>query len=256
LNERSQARRNPAAPNGALEPAAESMAQGIADYRIAPFSGVAANRRDNQAIMARARMLNPNYDANNYAAAQRVENDAVTGRTGAAANALNATMGHLDLLNEAAKALQNGDTLTLNRLAKLTGAPPGPAAGAVYQGIVHRLAPEVARQYAAGGGTNSEGMLGEPDLDARLGFDRVRQSLGTGAQLVESKLKALQDQYDRGTFGRGRRVLMSDAAENARQRLAPQRVFPAAKVHEYAVEHQISDEVAKAALQHMGYTIR
>jgi hypothetical protein len=72
LNERSQARRNPAEPNGALEPAAESMAQGIADYRVAPFSGVAANRRDNQAIMARARMLNPNYDANNYAAAQRI----------------------------------------------------------------------------------------------------------------------------------------------------------------------------------------
>jgi hypothetical protein len=99
-----------------------------------------------------------------------------------------------------------------------------------YNAIVHRLAPEITSAYVASGGTSGERGTNEGDFGAALGGKQIKANIGVSAQLADSKIKALQDQYARGTYNRGTQKLISDEAEQARQRLAAQSPINSAKV--------------------------
>ena len=146
----------------------------------------------------------------------------MTGKIGTSANALNTMMGHLSILDQAAAALKNGDIQGINKIANFIGAQTGSTAQTTYDTIVHRLGPEVTKAYVASGGSVGERGTNEADFSRNLGPDQIKANIGVSAQLADSKIKALQAQYDRGTYGRGGQKLISDEAEQARQRLAGQ----------------------------------
>ena len=205
-------------PDGTPDP----VAAAIANYQQPPLSSFAMARPGGRALMAAVMKINPAYDAKNYVTAQRTENDAATGKIATSTRALNTMMGHLSTLNQAADALKNSDIQALNKLANGLGAQTGSSAPTVYDTIVHRLGPEVTKAYIAGGGTAEERGTNEKDFSRNLGPDQIKANIGVSAQLADSLIKALQDQYNGGTYGRGKRKLISDEAEAARQRLTGQ----------------------------------
>jgi hypothetical protein len=110
----------------------------------------------------------------------------------------------------------------LNKLANAIGAQTGSTPQTVYQTIVHRLGPEVTKAYLASGGSVGERGTNEEDFSPNLSPDQIKQNIGISAYLADSKIKANQDQYNRGTYGRGKQKLISDDAEAARQALVKQ----------------------------------
>lgn len=200
-----------------------SLAQSVANYEI-PFSQAVARLpgASREAIMQQIKAINPKFQESQYPVAQRTEQDAVTGKIGTQANALNTMMGHLNVLNSAADALKNHDVNALNHLANFLGAQTGNSAITAYRTIVHRLGPEIGKAYVAGGGTAGERGTNEEDFADSLGPDQLKGNVGISAMLADSKINALQDQYKRGTYGRGQQQLISDEAQQARQALAKQ----------------------------------
>jgi|HubBroStandDraft_4_1064222.scaffolds.fasta_scaffold09772_2 hypothetical protein len=200
-----------------------ATAKAVADYRT-PYSQAVARlpgaQRDQmlQQVMA----VNPDFHAEYYDNFNKTEKDATTGKIGTTSNALNTMVGHLAVLNKAADALKNNDVQALNKLANFFGAQTGSTPITVYNTIVHRLAPEVTKAYIAGGGSVGERGTNESDFDAKLGPDQIKQNIGVSALLADSKLKANQEQYNRGTYGRGKQQLLSPESETARQQLVQQ----------------------------------
>lgn len=211
------------APAGGGEVKHSATATMIANYQSPERTALARvpyGRRE--AIKQEVLQMNPEYHAEYFDNFNRTERDATTGKIGTSANALNTMMGHLAVLNTAAEALKNGDVTFINKIANKFGMATGATAPAVYNTIVHRLGPEVTKAYLAAGGSVGERGTNEADFDSSLGPDQIKQNIGVSALLADSKIKALQDQYQRGTYGKGKQKLMSDEAEAARQSLTRQ----------------------------------
>lgn len=207
---------------GAGSEATGTVANAIANYQQAPLSSFAMSKPQGQALMAEVMKANPDYHSQYYQTFQKTENDATTGKIGTSSNALNTMMGHLSVLNTASEALKNGNIQALNKLANLVGTQTGNNAQTTYDTIVHRLGPEVTKAYLASGGTVGERGTNEEDFASKLGPAQIKANIGVSAQLAASKIKALQDQYSRGTYGRGKQKLISDEADQARQTLTKQ----------------------------------
>ena len=201
--------------------ALSQTAQDIANYRV-PFSQAVSRlpAAARESIMQQVRQINPNFQAAQYDVAKKTEEDATSGKIAKSANALNTMMGHLDVLDRAAEALKNGNIQLLNRIANGIGVQAGKSAKTVYDTIVHRVGPEVTTAYLSAGGTEGERGTNEEDFSSKQSPEQIHANIAVSAQLAESKIKALQDQYNRGTYGRGSQKLISDEAETTRQRLA------------------------------------
>ena len=91
-----------------------------------------------------------------------------------------------------------------------TGATPV----TTFNTIVHRVGPEIGKAYVAGGGTAGERGTNEEDFNPDKGPDQLMQALGISASLADSKIKALQKQYQDGKI-----KLLTDEAEGIRQHL-------------------------------------
>ena len=197
-----------------------TMAQMVANYRV-PLNTVLARTplqaRDN--LMGQIKAINPQFQAQYYQTFQKTENDAATGDLGKSSKALNTMTGHLQVLKNASDAFGGGNIPVLNKIAQSIGVQFGSDAKTTYDAIVHRLAPEVAKAYVAGGGTSGERGTNESDFASSLGQDQRNSNIGISAYLADSLIKANQDQYNRGTYGRGQQKLISDEAEAARQQL-------------------------------------
>ena len=197
----------------------DALAQGIADYRIAPLAGFALARPSGQAVMARVAQLNPKYRAEYYNNFNKTESDATTGKIGTSANAINTAMGHLGVLSNASDALASSNLPALNAIANWAGVQTGQDPVTTYNTIVHRLGPEITKAYLASGGSLGERGTNEADFDPKLSPAQRKANIGASALLFGSKIDALNQQYQRGTYGLGKQQLISPEAEKTRQQL-------------------------------------
>lgn len=195
-------------------------AEMIANYQTAPLSGYTMRTPEGRKIMAEVKAINPDYHAQYFDTFRKTEMDATTGRIATSANALDTMMGHLSVLDQAAQALHNSDLQALNKIANFFNVQTGKTAVSTYQAILHRLGPEITRAYVASGGSIGERNTNEEDFAVSAGPKQIRNNIAESARLADSKIKALQDQYNRGTYGRGKQKLISEEAEATRQRLA------------------------------------
>jgi len=183
-----------------------SVAQGIADYRLAPPS---LARGANKAVMAKVLELNPSYDGTFFPTAQKTQNAFTSGTPAKSVNAINTALSHLGTLSEASEALRNNDIKVLNRIANTFGEQVGKDPVTTYKTIVHRVGPELVTAYVGAGGGQGERALAEKDFDPANGPDQLKSNIAISAKLLESKAGALQKQYSDGTQGRGKLNLLS-----------------------------------------------
>ena len=206
-----------AAANG--EPSAG--VQMVADYQI-PLNQLLSRTPPaaRNMILDQVKKVNPSFQESQYAVAQKTEQDSVTGKIGTTSNAQNTALTHMGTLYEAALALKNGDIQILNRLANAWGVQTGKTAKTTYDAIVHKVGPELASAYIAGGGAVGERGATEKDFDSSMGADQILKNIGISAELLKGKIKANQQQYERGTYGRGKQKLLSDEAQATLDRLS------------------------------------
>jgi hypothetical protein len=196
-----------------------NIAKAVANYQMPLSQAVGRGGPPARAaLLDQVLALNPQFQEQYYNTFQKTENAFTSGKESGQAQALNTMMGHLEVLDRAADALKNSDVPALNRIANFLGYQTGSTAQTTYNTIVSRLGAEVGKSY--GEGTGGERLSNAGDFSSDRTPDQLKQAIGTAALLADSKIKALQDQYTRGTYGRGQQKLITDEAEAARQRLA------------------------------------
>src|ERR1041384_1154049 len=121
--------------------------------------------------------------------------DYTSGPTGKSIEAMNTALGHLGELHDATEALKNGDLPILNRIANRYGEATGKDAPTVFKTIVHRVGPEIAKAYIAGGGTAEERTVTEKDFDPSLGAQQILSNIAISGKLFDSKINAAQNRW-------------------------------------------------------------
>lgn len=245
-------------PNG--EPSA--TAQMVADYQI-PFSQAASRlpAKDRDILNTQVRKLNPQFQASNFNTFQSTERAFTSGEPANKVRALNTMMGHLSTLDQAATLLDNGNLPALNKIANFWGVQSGKDPVTTFNAIVHRIGPEVTNAYIASGGTSAERGTNEQDFNANLGAKQIKSNIGVAAQLAGSLVNGLQDQYQRGTYGRGTQKLLTDEADGARQRLTAQspvrtNTVTMDQVNAYAKKHNITPAASRLKAESEGFTVK
>jgi hypothetical protein len=168
--------------------------QGILDYRqnMPPMSR--SNPR-NSMIQYWVNKLDPQYDASQFPARNKLIQNYTSGPQSKEINAINTAMGHVGVLGDALKALDNGDVKVINSIANKLGVQVGQTPAATVNLIVHRVGPELTSAYVQGGGGEADRGTTASDFDTSLGKDILKTNVGTTAKLLRSKIGSLENQY-------------------------------------------------------------
>lgn len=166
----------------------------IIDYRGAmPPSG--RNNPTNQAIRYWVNQLEPTYDESSFPARNKILQSYTSGPESKSINAINTALGHLGELGEAAKALDQNDIPLLHSIASKLGSATGGSAATVYQGILHRVGPEMTAAYVQGGGGEGERGANQADFDIGKGAKQITDNIAESAKLLRSKIGAQEKQW-------------------------------------------------------------
>ena len=131
----------------------ESQAQAIANYQAKPTTAGGAQGPYNQAVMARVRQLNPEYDETKWETAKKTRTAFTTGKQGDTVRSMNVAVDHLDTLQEAANALNNNNFTLFNRIANEYSRNTGSPVVTNFDGIKSIVGSEVAKAVSGAGGS-------------------------------------------------------------------------------------------------------
>jgi hypothetical protein len=134
----------------------EHIAQMIAQYRMAPYTGYRAQTGIGPQVMARVAEINPQYDATKYAAKQRAAVAFTSGRQGDAIRRFSVSFDHLDIMQKAADALQNGDVRTLNAVKQYVAAEMGYEGPIDFDFVKSIVGDEIANAVIGGVGASRD----------------------------------------------------------------------------------------------------
>jgi hypothetical protein len=130
----------------------EGVAKGIADYKMAPVTSWAMRSPFGQAVMAKVRELNPEYDQAKYNQRARGLIAFTTGRQGDSVRSFNTSIDHLEVMDDAVQALINGDAKLLNKVENWVQQQFGYAAPVDFNFVKNIVGGEISKAVVGGVG--------------------------------------------------------------------------------------------------------
>jgi len=184
----------------------KSLPQGMGDVVKAmaegrmPFPSAFAMRYPywQSAIQAMAHYQPENLNVAKYNVRLAVQKDFTSGKTATNITAINTAIGHMGTLNELVKAENNNDIATVNKIVNTIKTETGDPAINNAQEAAHAVASELMRVFRGVGASDTGVENFESKLDVNKGPQVIEGALQTGAQLLASRIGAIQDQWKRG----------------------------------------------------------
>jgi len=177
----------------------KDVAQGIASYRQAPYSGVAARSGAALKVMEQVYKLNPSYDATNWQARNRAITAFATGKQGDTIRSLHVANSHLDTLAELAGSIKNGDAKALNAIKNFAWNQLGYPEPASLDAARQIIAAEVIKAVSATGGGVKERLEAAAHIDKNASFESMMGAISTYRKLLDGQLNGFKSQYETAT---------------------------------------------------------
>lgn len=176
-----------------------TIARGIANYTINPLSLSTKGGHREQALADAAR-IDPTFDSVNYAARAKAVRDFATGKHGDTTRSLNVAIDHLGTLDEAAKALGNGDSKLINTVRNKWRDQVGSELPGNFAAVRSIVGDEVVKAVIGSGG----GALGDREeikhnIDAQKSPEALAGIIKQYKKLMAGQLHGIQQQYENTT---------------------------------------------------------
>lgn len=180
--------------------AAASIVKGMVDGRISPPSSFAMSKPYWQGLISKAAEYDPTFDQTTWAGRVGTRKDFMGGgKSAQGVTAINTALGHAGVVDEALTALNNGSIPMLNSLENWTLGAFGSARPTNANMAVDALASEARKVFAASGGGNlSELQEWQKNFPINGSPDQQKGAMRQFVNLLDSRLQALGDQYNRG----------------------------------------------------------
>lgn len=189
----------PVAGAGGMRAALQTQAAQIAAYNMPPPTGRAATSAQGVALMQMVGTLNPDYDATKYHEKNQAAAAFGAGKLGSQVRSISVAVDHLDLLGQAATALQNGNVQAFNSLGNSIAAATGNPAPTNFNALKQYVMDETAKAIIGGGG----GVGDRDKAGAIISQAQSPQQLSGAIQQVQGlmggQLQGLKRQYQDAT---------------------------------------------------------
>ncbi len=201
-----------------LNPQTASIVKMLAEGTFPTPSGTALKDPKLQQAMALAKRYDPSFDAVNYATRAATRKAFTSGTQSDQVNNLNAALGHLAELQTASDKLGNYGFTPANWAKNATKSVFGSSDMTDFNVAKNRVAPEVAGLYNKGGGTVSEIDRTLQDFGRDAAPNQNASAITETAKLIQSKLDALEHQYQQG-MGTKRVSILSPSSKQLLSKL-------------------------------------
>lgn len=190
--------RNDKALDG-VPPGAASIVKGMVDGRISPPTSFAMSKPYWQAMIAKAADYDPNFDQTTWAGRVATRKDFAAGQAAKGVTAINTALQHAGTLVGDFDALNNFSFTPLNSVVNSVESTFGDSRQTKAAQTVDALASEARKVFAASGGGNlTELQEWQKSFPLNGSPDQQHAALTGFVQLLDGRLQALADQYNRG----------------------------------------------------------
>ena len=203
-----------------LTPQQQTLVKGVANYSIDPNSLVSQRGRGKADLLGLVKQYDPNYDETQYGVKSDLRKSFTSGADAQNVQALNTVAHHLNLLDQANDALNNGNLQVLNQIANAYKVKAGgDSAPVVFGAIKNAVSGELGNVFKKSGATDPEiASIGSTISDS---FSKgiTKNVIGADVGLVQGRLKALQFKYENGMGKPADFKIISPEAEQTFNRL-------------------------------------
>jgi len=181
----------------------QPVVDAIGHYNQAPLTGNAMRDPRAQRIMAAVAKQYPQYNAQNYAAAQAASESFAGGPLGDRSRVLNVAINHLDTLKDVAAALGNKDIKAYNAARQEILMQGGSNIPTNFDTVHQIVANEVIKAVSnSGTGTQAERDELKDNISKASSFQQLAGSIDQAQKLLGGQLNGLATQYKGATMGR------------------------------------------------------
>lgn len=206
-------------PLAGLSPSDAALVKGIAEYRVLPSSlGRSSNRAE---LLARASMLNPDYNEAGAKGAYTYINDlskSGTTSAGGAVQSINTGLNHLGTLMRANSELPGTNFPLVNKAENALSTATGKTAATNWQQATYLFSQEMAKLVK--GGVANEGEVRDiiGQLDASKSPTQRAQAIQQAAEFMYGRIQAVEDRGDRvlGSMAPNVSLMTKEAQQNLR----------------------------------------
>jgi hypothetical protein len=182
-----------------LPATAQSLVKGMVDGRISPPSSFAASKPYWQNLIQMATTYDPTFDETSWTGRVATKKDFASGQSAKAVTALNTALSHAGTLVEDFDKLNNGSLPPVNWALNKVESTFGDARQGKAEQTVNALASEARKVFAASGGGNLTELQEWQHSFPLNGSPAQQKAALTGfVELLDGRLQALSDQYNRG----------------------------------------------------------
>lgn len=170
----------------------------LAEGRMQFPAGFALKSPYWQNMISMVSQYDPSFDAVNYNSRASTRRDFTSGQSSKNITALNTAIGHMGTLQQAADALGNSNTPAINYLVNQVRSATGDPRVNNFDLAKHAVANELMRVFRQVGASETETKAFEERLSSSSSPAQINEALKLGAELLHSRLDALNDTYQRG----------------------------------------------------------
>lgn len=181
----------------------ERMAKAISSYQIAPLASFALTRPGGPETMARTMELNPDYQESRYPEVNKAMSAFGSGKQGDIVRSLNVGVQHLDVLDQAATALANGNINAINSLKNTFQQQFGAPAPTTFDGLKQIVGTEIEKAVAGGIGASGDRERLQSALDRARSPAQLQAMTDGFRGLMAGQLVGLKQQYEEATGFKG-----------------------------------------------------
>lgn len=181
----------------------EVMAHAIASYQKAPLDNMASMKPGGPETMSRALEINPDYQEARYPEINKAMSAFGSGKQGDIIRSLNVGVQHLDVLDQAATALANGNVNAVNSLKNTFQQQFGSPAPTTFDGLKQIVGTEIEKAVAGGIGASGDRERLQAALDRARSPAQLQAMTDGFRGLMAGQLVGLKQQYEEATGFKG-----------------------------------------------------
>ena len=184
-----------------LDPRMASMVKATADG-LRPYpTGMAAKIPENQAIIRHLSMYEPNADANLFKVRGATQVDMAKGRMGQNVASFNTALGHMHDLYKQIDGLDNSSVPILNapmNAVRTRASDTTQAKFDTFDATASKVIAETEKAFKGTGATVDDMKHAREELNSNKSPAALKATVRKYLDLMESRIEALGDQYNRG----------------------------------------------------------
>jgi hypothetical protein len=177
----------------------DTVAKGIAEYRMAPLTSSVMRGPWGQAVMNRVLELNPEYQSTEYGARASGARAFASGRQSDTVRSMSVVIDHLATLQDLGEALQNGDVRKLSELEIIVGRQFGVEGAVDFNAAKEIVGDEIAKAVIGGVNSERDRAALHDKLDAANSPAQMLGVIRTFKKLLTGQLGGLRQQYEHAT---------------------------------------------------------